>query len=188
MSKPNITKGYVYVLSNPSMPDLVKIGRSIHGGRGRADDLYRNDTGVPTPFELEFEILVSNAPLLEEMTHQALAEYRVNARREFFRIDWYEAMTTIAGLAASQMGVEYGKWPNVISIREEWKYQESEINEILASHGHEPIDQDCFAIEVMRVAYDEEIIAERIMRGREIDRPYIGRRKELEDQRHWELH
>lgn len=51
------SKGYVYILSNPSMPGILKIGRSINGGKGRADALYKNDTGVASPFALEFEMI-----------------------------------------------------------------------------------------------------------------------------------
>jgi len=47
-------QGYVYILTNPSMPGLVKIGRSKNGGRKRASDLYQ--TGVPTPFRKRSEL------------------------------------------------------------------------------------------------------------------------------------
>jgi len=80
-------KGYVYVLSNPSMPGIVKIGRSMHGGTGRAEAFYRNDTGLPTPFDLEFEVLVDDCHALERDVHVELADWRANPQREFFRLD-----------------------------------------------------------------------------------------------------
>lgn len=83
MSK-EIKAGYVYVLSNPAMPGLVKIGRSIYGGKKRAVDLYQ--TGVPEPFTLEFEAYLSDPASVEHDLHTNLDEYRINGSREFFRI------------------------------------------------------------------------------------------------------
>lgn len=78
-------KGYVYVLSNAAMPGLLKIGRSIHGGKSRAKDIYQ--TGVPTPFTLEFEMLVDCPATVEALVHEKLGAHRASKSREFFRID-----------------------------------------------------------------------------------------------------
>lgn len=88
--------GYIYVLSNPSMPGIVKIGRSIHGGKSRARDLYQ--TGVPTPFEVEFEIYVEDYAEIEIMVHEKLQDVRVNGNREFFSIDQIDAKIAIMGV------------------------------------------------------------------------------------------
>ena len=42
--------GTVYVLTNPAMPDLVKIGKTTRDVSLRLSDLYT--TGVPLPFEV----------------------------------------------------------------------------------------------------------------------------------------
>jgi nuclear transport factor 2 (NTF2) superfamily protein len=75
-------RGYVYVLSNPSMPGIVKIGRSKSGEKHRAQQMYT--TGVPEPFVLEFEILTNDAEDLEATVHEEMAQYRTNGSREFF--------------------------------------------------------------------------------------------------------
>lgn len=88
MSCPNSKKqspGYVYVLSNASMPGLLKIGRSINGGKSRAKNIYQ--TGVPAPFVLEFEILVDCAVTVEALVHEKLSGFRLSDSREFFRVD-----------------------------------------------------------------------------------------------------
>jgi hypothetical protein len=45
-------RGYIYVLSNPSMPGIVKVGRTFREPRARAAELSAS-TGVPTPFKIE---------------------------------------------------------------------------------------------------------------------------------------
>lgn len=87
------TRGYVYVLSNPSMPGIVKIGRSINGGKSRARDLYQ--TGVPTPFLLEFELLSQDCVYVECAAHDLLSANRVSCGREFFRAELGEAMQAV---------------------------------------------------------------------------------------------
>ncbi len=78
-------KGYVYILSNPSMPGLVKIGRTIRTVDGRAVELYQ--TGVPTPFVVEHWVLSPDCAELELAVHAILDPHRVAAGREFFMCD-----------------------------------------------------------------------------------------------------
>lgn len=85
--------GYVYVLSNPSMPGILKIGRSISGGKQRASALY--STGVPTPFVLEFEVFVEDAAFIEKAAHESLTEVRLADTREFFKCEVAEAIEAI---------------------------------------------------------------------------------------------
>jgi hypothetical protein len=80
-----VSSGYVYVLSNESMPGLVKIGRSINGGHARSKNIYQ--TGVAAPFRLEFEIFSAHHEALELLVHDSLQKERVNPCREFFRVD-----------------------------------------------------------------------------------------------------
>lgn len=93
-------KGYVYVLSNPSMPGLVKIGRSKVGGNSRGKQMYKGDTGVPTPFELEFECLFDDCIEAEAILHDELGHLRVNPQREFFKMDQDEAVIAVLNMAA----------------------------------------------------------------------------------------
>lgn len=118
-----MNRGYVYVLSNPSMPGIVKIGRSKYGGQGRADTFYKNDTGVPTPFELEFEALFSDAHQIERELHKWYADQRVNKAREFFAVDPFKAAGKVAALCAREMGLECGEWAecfHVMGTRDGW--------------------------------------------------------------------
>lgn len=81
------TPGFIYVLSNPSMPGIVKIGRSTRHPELRALELYNTSSGVPTPFVLEFAIYCKeDHEATEEDCHEELSYCRVNGSREFFRI------------------------------------------------------------------------------------------------------
>lgn len=84
-----MSKGYVYILSNPSMPGLVKIGRTIRSVDGRASELYQ--TGVPTPFVVEHFVLSPNCVELEGDIHGMMPDLRVGVGREFFRCDAQQA-------------------------------------------------------------------------------------------------
>lgn len=75
--------GYVYILINPSMPGLIKIGRTLRDSRMRAREL--SSTGVPTPFQVAFELFTEQHEALEAMIHNELNDFRVSASREFFR-------------------------------------------------------------------------------------------------------
>jgi hypothetical protein len=76
----------VYVLTNPAMPNLVKIGRTTDDdANSRIAQLY--STGVPVPFKLEYACRVANGEDVEKALHIAFGPNRVNPRREFFRIE-----------------------------------------------------------------------------------------------------
>jgi hypothetical protein len=91
-----MSSGYVYVLSNESMPGYVKVGRSIHGGASRSKSLYQ--TGVATPFVLEFEIFTKDHEWLESQAHMNLKFNRVNPDREFFKCSASDAIEEIVGI------------------------------------------------------------------------------------------
>lgn len=91
MAKQN-NKGIVYVLSNSSMPGLVKIGMTTRESIDtRMKELY--STGVPVPFDCVYacEVKVSDCAKIEKALHKAFEPNRINANREFFRIDATQA-------------------------------------------------------------------------------------------------
>lgn len=82
--------GYVYVLTNPSMPGLVKIGKTTNSPEHRAKELSRT-TGVPTPFSVVFSVYTDECSILERNAHSHLSEYRLE-NREFFKISVDDAI------------------------------------------------------------------------------------------------
>ena len=84
--------GIVYLLTNPVMPGLVKIGMTAQKDiEKRMRELYT--TGVPVPFECQFACKVKKGDCgkIEKALHTAFAPQRVNANREFFRIQVEQA-------------------------------------------------------------------------------------------------
>jgi hypothetical protein len=79
-------RGYIYVLANSAMPDLVKVGKTTRTPAERAAELSKV-TGVPTPFIVVYEQLVEDCTAAEEFVHTMLQQkgYRESDNREFFR-------------------------------------------------------------------------------------------------------
>ena len=80
------TKGIVYVLTNPAMPKIVKIGLTTRGDiEQRMRELFT--TGVPVPFECVFACDVDNCEEVVKALHIAFGPNRINPKREFFSIE-----------------------------------------------------------------------------------------------------
>jgi len=78
-----MSKGIIYVLTNPAMPDLIKIGKTTNLDQ-RLSSLY--STGVPLPFECIYAKEVEDMDFVETKLHAAFDSKRLNNRREFFKI------------------------------------------------------------------------------------------------------
>ena len=63
-----VNAGIVYVLTNPAMPGLVKIGKTARDSiDARLNELY--STGVPVPFECAFAARVIDEAKVESAFH-----------------------------------------------------------------------------------------------------------------------
>ena len=76
----------VYILTNEAMPGLVKIGFTEGSVESRISTLSAA-TGVPLPYECYYAAEVDDMKRVESLLHQLFSEYRINPKREFFRID-----------------------------------------------------------------------------------------------------
>ena len=90
-------EGAVYVLTNPAMPNMVKIGKTTRKVELRLADLY--STGVPLPFECEYAAKVKDVDKTEKAFHTAFSPNRVNPKREFFNIDPEQAIAVLELMA-----------------------------------------------------------------------------------------
>lgn len=85
----------VYVLTNEAMPGVVKIGLTDGTIETRIANLS-TATGVPLPFECYYAAEVDDMARVEKLLHQLFAEYRINPKREFFRIDPEKVVLALA--------------------------------------------------------------------------------------------
>lgn len=77
--------GYIYVLSNPSLPNKYKIGVTTRSINSRLKEL--NNTSIPTPFKCEFYLYVKYPFRVEKQIHNYFSKYRINKNREFFDVN-----------------------------------------------------------------------------------------------------
>lgn len=91
-----MTSGYVYILTNVSLPGMIKVGRTFRDSRSRARELFT--TGLPTPFQVAFEIFSDEHEKLEAGFHQELCDFRVSSNREFFKYPLDKAITLLQEL------------------------------------------------------------------------------------------
>lgn len=119
-------KGYVYILSNPSLDD-IKVGFTERAVETRMKDL--GGTALPTPFNKEYEVLVHQPKEVEKTAHKILGKFRTNERREFFGCEPIEAYDAIAQ-AIKSLGLEILYEENNIVDYDspEWAFRQFEKN------------------------------------------------------------
>lgn len=78
------TTGYVYCMSNPAMPGLLKIGYTERPVEDRLQEA-NSSTWVPADFSIELAKYVRDPNHKEQVIHRILKDDRANPKREFFR-------------------------------------------------------------------------------------------------------
>jgi hypothetical protein len=73
----------VYILTNQSMPETIKIGITENLER-RVKEL--DNTSVALPFECYYAVEVNDASKIEKKMHEGLDDKRIRQNREFFNI------------------------------------------------------------------------------------------------------
>lgn len=92
-----MTAGFLYVLINPSMPGLAKVGKTTRNPSDRVSELS-SATGVATPFLLAYQQPVRDCDAAESWVHSELERggHRVSSNREFFSALLHEIVAVIA--------------------------------------------------------------------------------------------
>ena len=94
--------GIIYLLTNPAMPGLVKIGKTTRDDpKVRMGELY--STGVPVPFQCVKAVKVDDEAAIESALHTAFGPSRVNSQREFFEIDAVQASVLLDQLGTKDV-------------------------------------------------------------------------------------
>lgn len=85
---------YVYILTKPSNPDLVKIGYTTNLPEVRLKQI-NNATGIIEEWELGWYTECAQARDLEKQVHTYLDEFRVRDNREGFNVSLSEAISAV---------------------------------------------------------------------------------------------
>ena len=96
--------GFIYVMSNPAHPGLVKIGQTSKDPELRRRDL--SSTGVLEDFVLEYRVLTEDYDEIELEVHRQLIDSRYRQDREFFKISPSEAISKIRKIAGEKIESE----------------------------------------------------------------------------------
>lgn len=108
--EPNI--GIIYILSNPAIPGLVKIGHTTQEDvKARMAQIY--NTGVPLPFQCEYGAKVRDPAKVEAALHRAFTPNRVNPKREFFEIAPEQAVAIIRLVQIEDVTPQVAKQPDL---------------------------------------------------------------------------
>ena len=75
-------KGWVYILKNPALDGMYKIGFTNRDPLERVSEL--SNTSIPYEFKILYAALVEDPETVEKTLHGLLETYRVSSNREFF--------------------------------------------------------------------------------------------------------
>ena len=89
--------GTAYVLTNPAIWGLEKIGKTNRYISPRPADLYRR--GVALPFASVYSGIVKDEDETEKAFHEEFEPRRNNTKREFFKIKPSQAITVLKQMA-----------------------------------------------------------------------------------------
>jgi hypothetical protein len=110
--------GYLYCISNASMPGILKIGMTERTPQDRLNDANASDTWrPPTPYKIEFAKKVTNTRQRELTIHAFLADERIHPRREFFRMSIDKARLLFDLIDGEMWNGEEGQVVQVPEVR-----------------------------------------------------------------------
>jgi hypothetical protein len=93
--------GFVYLMRNAShQNDIFKIGLTKISSKERARQLS-STTSSPDKFLVAHEWEVEDCNLAEKLIHEKLSDYRINEKREFFKLDFRIALNAITEVVDS---------------------------------------------------------------------------------------
>ena len=92
----------IYILTNDSMPDYIKVGRTEREVHKRMIEL--DTTALPLPFQCYYACEVDDYQKVERALHAAFDDFRVRKNREFFhKLDPHKVRTILELLAVREV-------------------------------------------------------------------------------------
>jgi len=129
-------RGWVYVITNKAMPNLIKVGYSLKDPNLRANDL--DNTGSPHPYVVQYEALVYEPLEIEQRVHTTLSDFKEG--KEWFNCSLGEAVTAIRKVIGNSAILE--------TIREEIEEQKTQTDKAV---NLEPINVEQINSTALRV-------------------------------------
>ncbi len=108
-------KGWIYIMTNESYPNLVKIGMT------RQENVFKreksiNSTGVISPWKIVYADQVFNTFLIEQQIHQACKDFMV--KDEFFTMSLNDAQEKVEHYIGCESAA-LGRYWNLSLINDE---------------------------------------------------------------------
>src|ERR1017187_3293422 len=145
---------FIYVLENPSMPGMVKIGRTERSVSERVNELS-SATGVPTGFAVVKEYAVTNSVEAERIIHERLSDYRVAENREFFKMEGEDVTDIIESL------LEMSK-----PVRRDFEREDELVARAIPIVFERGTARPRMLEEMLGISYEEALSVIRVLRGR----------------------
>ena len=128
--------GFIYIMSNRSMPGVLKVGLTTKALIYRQKEL--STTGIPTPFEVEKIYQIDQKLLrdVEKEAHSILKNKNLHHGKEFFKASSkdcefavQEAIYKFANNAYSELIQDYEEYIREQELKEAYKNKEAKIQE-----------------------------------------------------------
>lgn len=161
-------KGYIYILSNPAMPGLIKLGKTSGLPSERAAQLHT--TGTPQPFQVEYQAIVSDMDYVEKICHKLFESFRLTDRREFFKLDTGKAIAEVQNIIKEKIIEE-----NVFFLsNEELQRRQREVK-IREEQAQEELQKELRIKSLASDAYDKAL-----QKSKDDQLAWIDGRREIE--------
>lgn len=176
--------GIVYVLTNDSIPGLVKIGRTSRNADLRASELWQ--TGVPTRFEVYCAIRTINCVELEAFVHGDLRRQRVHKNREFFAVDPEVAKQKIVFWACHQAHNLVNEHFDFVATEHFSTWVPGSVVERLAAETGQP---NLVVVEALQCVTSEEVAApiQRVRAKMEAEHRALLISLDIPEHEHWSV-
>lgn len=126
-------KGWVYIITNPSMPNVLKVGCSKNDPKLRAEQF---NTGAPNDYIVEYDALVDYPNKVEKEAHILLKDY--DKKKEWFNCD-----ISIAIIAIRQ-ATNYSVMHEFIRAKEEIELEIKQLDELIAWADENKFSENTF--------------------------------------------
>ena len=94
MAENKYYEGFIYILNNPSLEGIVKIGATTKDPNDKCRELSSNPS-IPTPFNIVYYLSSMNPFKVVGIVYEILDKYTVDKSRDFFKVDVAQTVNLI---------------------------------------------------------------------------------------------